>query len=328
MILTPIIASLGYTIPKTASRSISSAAGTADCMEVLADVSFSLSDFKDIVEKTGGIVAWNGKLDLSPVDDKLIKVRHDLGLDPEGVVISSVLSKKASAGATHQVIDLPIGREVKILNKEDGDRWAKKFLEVSKALGIKTKVVLTDAEVPCGKAFGAALEARCALEILEGKYFDNLAEKSCELAGALLELVGHCKEGEGYKVAKECIVSKKALTKFKEIIKAQRGKIFESKDVPFAKYKKTIYTNQQGTIIDMDVSLLTKIARLSGAPKDKLAGVLLLKDIGSKIENKEPLFEIHSNSEDKLDEAYNYTLEHIDDIVQYKKMILKEVEDN
>jgi AMP phosphorylase len=327
MIVVPIISLLGFTIPKTASRSISSAAGTADAMEVLAKVSFSLEEFKEIVEKTNGIVAWNGKLDLSPVDDKLIKVRHDLGLDPEGVVIASVLSKKVSAGATHVLIDIPVGREVKVHTKEDGNRWAKKFIEVGKALNLKIKVVLTNAETPCGKSFGAALEAKEVLEILECKYFNSLAEKSCELAGELLELAGFCKDGDGYDIAKKEILNGRALEKFKEIISFQKGNIFNSKDVILAKYKKTINSVDKGIIADMDVSILTQIARIAGAPINKTSGLLVLKDIGEKIEELDiPIFEIYSDSLEKLEDAYNYSQDNIKSIVQYQKIIINEVE--
>lgn len=41
-IVVPILAALGYTMPKTSSRSITSPAGTADTMEVMAPVSLSL----------------------------------------------------------------------------------------------------------------------------------------------------------------------------------------------------------------------------------------------------------------------------------------------
>jgi len=326
MIVVPIIASLGYTIPKTASRSISSAAGTADAMEVLARVSFSLEEFQDIVEKTNGIVAWNGKLDLSPVDDKLIKVRHDLGLDPEGVVIASVLSKKVSAGATHVLIDVPVGREVKVITKEDGDRWAQKFIEVGKALGLKIKVVLTDAETPCGHSFGASLEAKEVLEILECKYFNNLAEKSCELTGELLELAGHCENGAGFNIAKKELENGNALKKFKEIITAQKGSIFCSSDVVLAKFTKKINSVDTGIISDMDVSKLTHISRIAGAPINKTSGMLVLKDIGEKIEFETPLFEIYSDSEDKLEDAYKYAQENISKLVQYKKSVIEEIE--
>ncbi|MFA5746391.1 MAG: thymidine phosphorylase [archaeon] len=325
MIVTPIITSLGYIMPKTASRSISSAAGTADCMEVLADVSFDVKDIKRMVAEVGGMLAWNGKVDLCPADDKMIKIRHGLGLDPEGLVIASVLSKKKSVSATHLIIDVPVGPTVKVRTREDGERWANKFLKISKDIGIKTKVVLTNGEVPCGRYFGAALEAKGAFEVLENKYFDNLAEKACEISGCLLELVGRVEQGKGYDLARETIKSGQALTKFKEIIKIQNGHIFSSEEVPIAKFTEEIKAEESGKIVVMDVSCLTKIARTSGAPHDQQAGIILLKEVGEKVKIGESIFTIHSNSQDKLKIAVDQAKATFSETIKIEKIILEEV---
>lgn len=326
MIVTPIITSLGYVMPKTASRSISSAAGTADCMEVLADVSFDIKDIKKMVSTVGGMVAWNGKVDLCPADDKMIKIRHSLGLDPEGLVIASVLSKKKSVSATHLIIDIPIGPTVKVRNKEDGERWASKFSRICKEIGIKSKVVLTNGEVPCGKYFGAALEAKGALEVLENKYFDNFAEKSCEIAGCLLELVERVEPGKGYELSKDTLKSGKALSKFKEIIKAQNGHIFSSEEIQAATFKQDILVADGGKIVGMNVSNLTKIARTAGAPHDKLAGLILSKEVGDKINPKEVIFTIHANSQEKLKIATDLAKCIMTDTIKIEKVILEEVD--
>jgi thymidine phosphorylase len=90
MLIVPIIASLGLTMPKTSSRAITSPAGTADTMEVLADVSFSIEELTEIVKKTNGCIVWGGAINLAAADDKLIRVRHPLALDPEGMMLASV----------------------------------------------------------------------------------------------------------------------------------------------------------------------------------------------------------------------------------------------
>lgn len=300
IVVTPIITALGYVMPKTASRAISSAAGTADCMDVLADVSFSVEEIEDMVAKVGGIVAWNGKVDLCPADDKMIKIRHSLGLDPEGLVIASVLAKKKSVSATHLIIDIPVGPTVKVKNQEEVDRWAGKFLKICKDIGIKAQVIATDGSIPSGKYFGPALEARGAFEILENKYFDNFAEKSCVIAGRLLELVERVEPGKGYDLAKETLESGAALKKFKEILKAQNGRIFSSEEIPFAKHKQDIFVENGGKITGMNVSNLTKIARTAGAPHDHLAGVVLNKKVGDNINPNELFFTIHASSQEKL----------------------------
>lgn len=324
MVLTPIIASLGYKIPKTASRSITSAAGTADSMEVLAPVSFDVSEIKEILNKVNGVVTWEGKFDLCPVDNRLIDIEHALGINPEGIMIASILSKKKSIGSTHLVIDIPVGRDVKVKNKEDGERLAKKFMTISTFLGIKTKVLLTDGDKPCGAYFGPALEAKNVLEVLEGKYEDNLLEKSCLLAGDLLELVGKAKVGEGYKLAKEEVLSGRALLKFQDIIKAQGGTIETSDQVPVAKIVKKIYSPVSGKVNNFNVSKITSIAKLLGCPKDIEAGIVLLCKIGDEVKENDPILEFHANTDEKMTRALNYFKEN--NPVVFDKMILEEFE--
>ncbi len=322
MILTPIIASLGYKIPKTASRSITSSAGTADSMEVLAPVTFDINEIKKIINETNGVIAWEGKFDLCPVDNKLIDIEHALGINPEGIMIASILSKKKSIGSTHLVIDIPVGRDVKIKNKDDGERLAKKFITISSFLGINTKVILTDGDKPCGKYFGPSLEAKNVLEVLENKYQDNVLEKSCLLAGELLELVGKAKEGEGYKLAKEEVLSGRALLKFQEIIKAQGGTIFKSEDVPKAKFIEKINSPISGKIDNFDLSKITLIAKLLGCPKDITSGIVLLCDVGDEVKENEPILEFHAKTEEKMNRAKNYFKEN--NPIIYQNMILEE----
>ncbi len=300
MIIVPIAAAAGLFVPKTSSRSITSAGGTADAMEVLAPVNLSLRQIKKITKKIGGVIAWGGALDLAPVDDEIIKIEHPLSLNPKGQIIASVLAKKASVGSKVLVVDIPIGPGVKVKSQREGNEMAKRFREAGKKMGIKVKVILTDARKPSGPAFGPALEARHVMEILEGKVFDNLAEKSCRLAGEMLELSGKARKGKGYGKAKEILENGKALEKMREIIKAQGGKIFSSKKVMLSKKRKKIKSKKEGKVKGMDLEALRKTARMAGAPADKKAGIMLKVKPEKKVKKGSVLLEIHAENERKL----------------------------
>ncbi|MCD6434172.1 MAG: thymidine phosphorylase, partial [Candidatus Diapherotrites archaeon] len=266
MIVVPIIAAANLYIPKTSSRAITSAAGTADAMEVIAKVNLSARQIKKITETIGGVIAWGGALDLAPVDDKIIQIEHPLSLDPDGQIIASVMAKKASVGSKHVVIDLPVGPDVKIKTEERARRMAKLFLKVGKALEMDVDALITDGTKPYGRGFGPALEAREALEILEGKRFDDLAKKSCELAGILFESVGYARRRQGFKLAKEILQSGEALEKMKEIINAQ-GKRYEcSERIPKAKFSTNILATASGKIASINIKNCIRLARLAGAP--------------------------------------------------------------
>ena len=81
MLVVPIVAAHGMFIPKTSSRAITSPAGTADTMEVLANVDLSLGKLHEIVRNERGCLAWGGTAALAPVDDILISVERPLSLD-------------------------------------------------------------------------------------------------------------------------------------------------------------------------------------------------------------------------------------------------------
>jgi len=289
-------------------------------MEVLCPVNLSMEEVKSQTEKIGAVISWGGAVDLAPADDKIIKLEHPLSLDPEGQVIASVLAKKASVGSKFVVIDLPVGGYVKIKDKETALRMAKKFVAVGKELGMEIESVITNGDEPSGPAFGPALEAKHAMEILEGKRFDNLAQKSCELAGALFELVGQCKPGQGYYNALDILKSGKALEKMKQILKVQGGKIFCSEDVPLSTMKKEVLAKEDGVVEDINTREVTKIARRAGCPANKLAGILLNKMEGDKVKVGDVLFTIYAENEQKLVSAVSYA--QIKPPYMFKKIIL------
>jgi AMP phosphorylase len=319
MIVVPIVAAAGLFMPKTSSRSITSAAGTADAMEVLANVCLGVNEIKSITESVGGIIAWGGAIDLAPVDDKIIKIEHPLSLDPPGQVIASVMAKKASVGSKFVVIDIPVGPGMKIKNVKDAHAMGEIFLKVGKRIGIDVEVVLTDGTKPSGYAFGPALEAKNVMEVLEGKRFDSLAQKSCELAGVLFELVGKAERGHGVELAKRILESGKALKKMKQIIDAQGKRCDDSKEIELAEHKVSIESKSEGEVSTIDVKHLINIARTAGAPADKKAGVKLLVDEGTNVSQGDVLYEIYAENKVRLklaeEKAMKYNGIHFETII-------------
>ena len=168
LIVVPIVTAVGVTMPKTSSRAITSPAGTADTMEMLAPVELNQADLRRVVEQEGGCIAWGGAARLSPADDVLIRVERPLDLDSTGQLVASVLSKKAAAGATHVLIDLPVGPTAKIRSVAEAQRVSAHLREVGQAIGLHVLPVMTDGAQPVGRGLGPALEARDALAVLRG----------------------------------------------------------------------------------------------------------------------------------------------------------------
>src|SRR3989338_1596113 len=110
MILVPIVASAGFKIPKNSSRAITTPAGTADTMEVLSPVTFPLKKIEQMVNKTGGVIVWGGHLGLAPADDVIIQVETPLSFESFDKIIVSIMAKKIASGATHMILDIPVGQ--------------------------------------------------------------------------------------------------------------------------------------------------------------------------------------------------------------------------
>src|SRR3989344_4042273 len=189
-IIVPIIAAAGLTMPKTSTRSITSPAGTADCVEILAPVSHSKEEIMKIVKKTNACMVWGGTLDLASADDKLIKLERILDLDPEGILLASILAKKSAVDSSHILIDIPIGKETKIKEIKKAKDLAKKFIVLGRILNMNIKVLLTDGSQPVGNGVGPALEARDVLSVLEGHGPVDLRDKSLYMASMILEMAG------------------------------------------------------------------------------------------------------------------------------------------
>jgi thymidine phosphorylase len=303
-IVVSIIAAYGLVIPKTSSRAITSPAGTADTLETITRVNLSLEEIKQVVRKEGGCFAWGGSVKLSPADDIIIRVERALDIDSEGQLIASVLSKKKSAGATHVVIDIPVGETAKVRNIEAGERLKKHLERVALAIGLKIKILLSVGSQPIGRGIGPALEAMDVLAVLENEATapQDLKERALRLAGSLLELAGKEPDGNGFRVAQDILESGEAFKKFKAICMAQGG--FTRPQ--FAPFRYEVKAEKAGTVERVDNRRLAKVAKLAGAPDDPAAGVLFAAPLGKKAALNEVLYTIFAESEGELSYALEY----------------------
>ena len=308
---TPIVVSIcaaaGLTFPKTSSRAITSAAGTADCIEVLSPVEFSMEQLKKIVMKTGACLTWGGALGMVPADSKIIKIEKMLKLDPVAQLLASIMSKKLAAGSKYILIDVPYGKKAKV-SLSKGRMLKRKFERLAKHFGVHMKVILTKASEPIGNGIGPALEIQDVMDILNPKRSGpkDLREKALYLASLILEMTHKSKKGKGKLMAKEILESGKAWEKFNEIIKAQHGEV---KDVEKAKYSHIIRSNHKGKINDIHNHNINMLARIAGCPLDKHSGVYLHHHVGDKVKHNEPLLTVYAESRPRLKEALKFYCE-------------------
>lgn len=293
MIVVPIVMAHGLTIPKTSSRAITSPAGTADTMAVLARVDIPMDEMRAIVDRIGGCLVWGGRVNLSPADDVLIAVERPLGIDTREQMVASIMSKKFAAGASHLVLDIPVGPTAKVRSTEDAIHLRKLFEYVAGELGINLEIRVTDGSQPIGRGIGPLLEAREVLSVLrnEPEAPDDLRQRSLLLAGALIETDRGVRGGQGISRARELLESGAAMRAMEKLILAQGPTSAALEPTSLAT---EVTAPRDGVVRAIDCLRIARIARMAGAPAFSAAGIYLLRKMGEPVRQGEPLYRIHA----------------------------------
>lgn len=300
-----IVAENGLMIPKTSSRAISSACGTADFMEVVTPVALSAEQIKRITEDVGGTLCWGGGVSLAPADDEIIRVEYPLSLDPPSQLLASVLSKKVSVGATEVLIDIPLGPGAKMKDEMSARHLARDFITVGERVGLNIQCLLSQGSQPMGRTIGPVLEVREAMQVLEGsKEPADLVDKACTVAGRLLEMGQVVPPGKGYARALRTLESGKALSRFQKIIAAQGGNPeLKSTDLQPGLHTADLHAPQDGLVGGVDIKGLVQVARAAGSPRDKGAGLMLNVRPGDTVKADQVLYTIYADNADRLRDA-------------------------
>ena len=307
-IVVSILTSLGLTMPKTSSRAITSPAGTADTMETLTNVSLNLEQIQQVVRQQGGCLAWGGSVRLSPADDLLIRVERALDIDSEGQLIASVLSKKIAAGATHVLIDIPVGPTAKVRDKQSAERLAQLFRDVANALGLSLRILFSDGSQPVGRGIGPALEAKDILAVLQNRDDapDDLKQRAITVAAEILQMSGHGDAEQARSQARSALEHGDAWRRFQAICQAQGG----LRQPPQARYRYNLQAESDGCLSRIDNRLLSQLAKLAGAPADQAAGIVVYKKLGETVSRGETLLTLHAQSPGELDYAVEFLNAH------------------
>ena len=303
-IVVAIAASCRLVMPKTSSRAITSPSGTADTMETLAPVDLDATAMRRVVELEGGCIVWGGAVHLSPADDLLIRIERALDMDTEGQLIASVLSKKIAAGATHVVLDIPIGPTAKVRTQDAAREISAHLTAVAKAFGLQTRCLFSDGAQPVGHGIGPALEARDVLAVLKRAPSapGDLRTRAFDIAAAVLELAGAAAVGEGIAMARAALDEGRAWRKFQRICEAQGG----MRDPPLALLQRPLAAPRSGILTLINNRKLSRLAKLAGAPDDKAAGVQLCARLGQMVTIGEPLVIVHAEASGELAYALAY----------------------
>lgn len=304
MIVIPILASLWITVPKTFSKAITSPAATGECVNVLMDIEFDKQEVIRLTDKVWACLVWNEKLNLAPVNDKIIKVSSPLGMEPYARMISSIMAKNYAMGINHCLIDIPMWPTAKVATMKDAKRVAKRFRDIWEYLWIKMDVEITDWSQPIGRWIWACLQAREALRILQQYSIksDDLEKKAIFLASKILVLCGVANSmSNAEKMVKTQLENWEAWKKMQEIIKAQNwDPSVKSEEIQLGKFSYDVVADKDCIINKVDMKHLNTMVRWLWAPKEYQAWIYLHKKLWDKVKKWDVIYTMYSPSANKL----------------------------
>jgi len=293
-IVVPLIAAHGLLMPKTSSRAITSAAGTADVMEVAAAVDLDARQVRQCVGQARACIVWNGRLNHSVLDDAMNAITRPLGLNSARWSVASILSKKKTAGATHVVVDLPYGPRTKLATRQEALALAALFETTGHGIGLQVRALVTDGSMPIGRGIGPALEWRDVGRVLDNDSAQpaDLREKALLFAANILAwdpAVGSVEAG--LQTARRLLASGDARRALEKMIDAQGRRAVPAS---VSDVTHTVCAAVAGRVSAIDGWTIAGIARAAGAPQSKGAGIDLLCSVGDAVQVGDPLYRVHA----------------------------------
>ena len=338
LILMPIIASLGIPSAKMSGRGLGFTGGTVDKLESIPgyNTNIDISEFINNV-KNIGISLMGQTLNLAPADKKIYALRDTIScVESIPLIASSIMSKKIAAGAEKIVLEVTVGSGAFMKNIEDATKLSETMIGIGNLADKETICILTNMNQPIGYSIGNSLEVIEAVEALNGNMQDDVKDIILSLGSYMMKLAGKGDDIEqNKKMIMENINNKKALNKFKELIKNQGGDVSYIEDTSKfekAKYIIPIRSEKMGYIKSMDNEKIGYISSSLGAGRlkkeDKIndkVGIIINKKIGDKVNVGDVLGFIHSddievgnNAVKEIQNCYEFS----DEYVEKQKHIL------
>ncbi|HXM94959.1 MAG TPA: thymidine phosphorylase [Candidatus Dormibacteraeota bacterium] len=316
LILAPIVAAGGLTVPMISGRGLGHTGGTLDKLESIPgfNTRLSLQEFRRVLRECG--MALIGQTaEIAPADKKIYALRDATStVENIGLICASIMSKKLAEGIDALVLDVKTGSGAFMKSEGDSVRLAEMMVETGKRMGKKVVALITDMDQPLGCTAGHANEIIECIEVLEGGGPADLRDLSLELSAWMFYLGERTKSvAEGHSLAEALIASGQAKEKFKQCIRLQGGDervIDEPQILPVARSQVEILSSSAGYVTATDCQQFgIALAMLGGGRErkedqiDHSVGLQFHKRVGALVEKGELLATIHYNNDAKVAEA-------------------------
>jgi len=328
-ILVPLVASCGVPVAKISGRGLGHTGGTLDKLEAIPGfrTNRSADAYRRQVREIGAVIAGQTG-EIAPADKKLYALR-DVTATVESIplIAASIMSKKLAEGNDALVLDVKCGRGAFMKTKADARTLAETMVAIGAEHGTPVVAVMTDMDVPLGRAVGNWPEIAEVIACLRGQHADTpLMRIVRHLAGEMIALGGRADTPEeGRARARAAIEDGTALDRFRQLVDAQGGdsSLVDAPDaradaVPVATIRAP--DGAEGFVADLDALAIGEAAMALGAGRerkeedvDPVAGLSDLKKPGDPIEQGDILARLHTSAapdlepiRDAVHDAYSF----------------------
>src|SRR5580693_632770 len=310
LILAPVVAAAGLTVPMISGRGLGHTGGTLDKLEAIPgfNVNLSVSRFREVLDKCGCCMIGQ-TAEIAPADRKLYALRDVTGtVESPYLICASIMSKKLAEGIDALVLDVKTGSGAFMKSEKDAAFLAELMVETGERMGKKMVALITDMDQPLGNMIGNALEVVEVVDILRGEGPEDLRQLCLELAGWMLHLGGVSGTvAEGKKRSEKLIGSGEALDRFRQMVALQGGDpraIDDPKKLPQAHHTMMLSSPKSGYLASLQCEQVGTACVILGGGRerkedsvDPAVGIVLHKKVGDAVSAGEALATIHYNAE-------------------------------
>ena len=316
LIVAPIVAAAGVTVPMISGRGLGHTGGTLDKLQSIPgfDVHLSLSEFRRVLKSCGcGLIGQTAEI--APADKKLYALRDVTAtVESPNLICASIMSKKLAEGIDGLVLDVKTGSGAFMKTEKHSVHLAELMVETGERMGKKMVALITDMDQPLGLKIGNALEVEECVEVMNGEGPADLRELSVELSAWMLYLAGRSQSVDaGRQLADETIRNQSALKKFREIVVLQGGDprtVDDPGRLPQAQHRVPLLSPAAGFVEAIQCEQVGIASLVLGGGREKkedvidpAVGLVLHKKVGDPVQKDEPLCTIYYNSDARLGSA-------------------------
>ncbi len=316
IVLAPLVAACGVTVPKMSGRGLGHTGGTLDKLESIPGfrIALTIDEFTRMLAEVGcSLISQTA--DIAPADKVLYALR-DVTATVESLplIASSVMSKKLAEGADALVLDVKCGRGAFMKTPSDARALARSLVSIGEAGGVRTEAFITRMDTPLGRAVGNAVEIAECIETLRGRGPKDLEDTVLRLGARMVRLGGKAAtDAEADRLVRGALSSGAALEKLRALIAWQGGDASVVDDpgrLPAPALTHDVPAHRTGVVGAIDALFVGQASVALGAGRDKKgdpvdfsAGIRIFKKPGEAVQAGEPVLRLLYNDPARLPAA-------------------------